>query len=358
MTKTQEAHSFCEDASDQYPWKPKDDVFFEAGQKKEYSFDCKILKPNNVKKMFGSKLLFNVSGFSGTAPTCCLLHIDKSKIEYFYGYKITIPANPIGFSDLYFDVKFCQATALYSKEKVGQGSIFKQILVLDVTPSFLASSVYIFLGMAVFSLVLSCLIISAIIHRWKSSDNISITEDRGYRGNKDIELKSILCDITYKTTEERNQYYLSKIDSFFNFNEYRPSILPIGTYDSSSELNNNNNSNNSNNSNNNNSNSNKNENNDYISNSLNCINNNNYHNDNNSYYNDLNNRDNRYKNENQISYSPTYHHNHYNEYILNSNINLNCNNSSGNGKLINVGNNSNQNYNYSFNSDYNNKNIN
>ncbi|KAM9960725.1 hypothetical protein ACTFIW_009874 [Dictyostelium discoideum] len=301
-----DAHTYCrgEDEKVENLWKPKIDVFFESGQKKAYNFNCTVREPDKLKSMFYENILFNISGFSPTPNSpVCLLQVDKDKINYLKGFKLIIPATPIGFSDLFFQVQFCSATPMYSNEMIKDGTEFEQIVVLDVTPTFMGSSVYLFLGMAIFSLVLSCLIISAIIHRWKNTipdfeneiiilnnttvnSNDSITNNNNKINNNNsnsqnpnnnncnnkksnsikknknntfyddteedeydqndnddenneeicienddddetlpcdnennengIELKSIHCDISYKTYEEKIQYYLNKIDTFFN----------------------------------------------------------------------------------------------------------------------------------------------
>eukprot|EP01132_Coremiostelium_polycephalum_P005779 gene5779-7189_t len=184
----------------------KVELSFRSGAVNQYQFNCNIVEPEKIALLFRQPILIQIDWNFEIGCRCFLEpHLDNN--TYVKGISLSIPASPIGFTETYYDIQYCQMERILTTTPPQKGDLFEQIIILDGGPKYLSGSVYLFIGMGLFSVILSSIIIGILCHRWGELSN--------QQSISSIEMKSLHVDINYLSEQEKIQSYLKRIDSFF-----------------------------------------------------------------------------------------------------------------------------------------------
>ncbi|KYQ94187.1 transmembrane protein [Tieghemostelium lacteum] len=191
----------------------KEELIFQSGTVNTYSYNCTIDDPTAISEIFQNKIQFQIDWGLDEGCTCIFPTIDNTTL--ISGYIITVPSFSLGFTKTYFTLEYCQIEVLYSDIPLKKGDLFEQIIILDGGPKYLSGSVYLFIAIGLFSIIITCCLIGVLCDRWGGVKE----EKYSQREFGSIEMKSIECEQTYLNEEEKIQSYLRKVDSQFNQNQ-------------------------------------------------------------------------------------------------------------------------------------------
>ncbi|EFA80146.1 hypothetical protein PPL_06968 [Heterostelium album PN500] len=178
------------------------DLSFSPGNVHKYLFDCNITNPFLLSRFFLNDLHLRLDW--KTRDECQCLFPKTNDTDLITGIILTVSVTPLGFANVYYSIDSCTAEYVFGEKAPVEGDTFTQLIVLDGGPLFMTGTVYLFIGMAVFCiLVASCIIgiLRSIYYHSAKSEHLS------------IELTSMSLElVTELNEEERQKDFLAKID--------------------------------------------------------------------------------------------------------------------------------------------------